>query len=74
PQAIKEAEKIFGKHERINYYESPFEAVKHGKYVLIITEWGEFRDENLYKDKVVIDGRRIDEARNLSEEYEGVCW
>jgi len=73
PEAVGEANKIFGVHEDLHLYRSAKEAVKHGKYVLIVTEWDEFRRENLYRGKVVIDGRRIEEAR-AAKEYEGVCW
>lgn len=73
PRAVDEAKKLFGVHENLRLYSSPEEAVKHGKYVLIVTEWDEFRRKELYKGKIVIDGRRIDEAR-AAEEYEGVCW
>ncbi|MFQ5887082.1 MAG: UDP-glucose dehydrogenase family protein [Candidatus Hydrothermarchaeales archaeon] len=73
PEAINEAEKILGRHEMIKYYSSPDEAVTKGKYILIVTEWDEFKREDLYKGKVVIDGRRIEEAR-IADEYEGVCW
>lgn len=73
PKAVEEARKLFGVHENLHLYTSAEEAVKHGKYVLIVTEWDEFRRKELYKGKVVIDGRRIEEAR-AAEEYEGVCW
>lgn len=73
PEAIDEAKKILGKHERIKYYSSADEAVKKARYVLIVTEWDEFKRPDLYKGKVVIDGRRIEEAR-IADEYEGVCW
>jgi UDPglucose 6-dehydrogenase len=73
PKALEEAKKIFGKHERLDYCKTAEEAVKKSKYILIVTEWDEFKREELYKGKVVIDGRRIDEAR-VAEDYEGVCW
>lgn len=73
PRAVGEARKIFGVHENLRLYKSADEAVKHGQYVLIATEWGEFRKKDLYRDKVVIDGRRIEEAK-VAKEYEGVCW
>ncbi len=73
PKAVDEAKKLMGKHERLTYCRSARDAVKNGKYILIVTEWDEFRDEELYKGKVVIDGRRIDEAR-AADYYEGVCW
>jgi len=73
PEAMDEAKKILGKHEQIKYYISADEAVKKARYVLIVTEWDEFKRPELYKGKVVIDGRRIEEAR-IADEYEGVCW
>jgi UDPglucose 6-dehydrogenase len=73
PKAIREAKKIFGKHEQITYHDSAEEAVRQGRYVLIVTEWDEFRKKELYEGKVVVDGRRIEEAK-VADEYEGVCW
>jgi UDPglucose 6-dehydrogenase len=73
PRALEEAKKIFGKHERLDYCKTAEEAVEKSKYILIVTEWDEFKREGLYKGKVVIDGRRIDEAK-VAEDYEGVCW
>ncbi|RMF90468.1 MAG: UDP-glucose/GDP-mannose dehydrogenase family protein [Methanobacteriota archaeon] len=71
PVATGEARKIFG--DRIGYYEDPREAVKKGEILLIVTEWDEFRDEGLYRGKMVFDGRKIEEAR-AADYYEGVCW
>lgn len=73
PKAIREAKKVFGKHEQITYHDSAEEAVRQGRYVLIVTEWDEFRKKELYGGKVVVDGRRIEEAK-VADEYEGVCW
>ena len=41
--------------------------------VLIVTEWKEFEDLD-YRNKMVIDGRRIGKARKEAAVYEGVCW
>ncbi|MEE9564383.1 MAG: UDP-glucose/GDP-mannose dehydrogenase family protein [Candidatus Hydrothermarchaeaceae archaeon] len=73
PEAIEEAKNMFGTHERLKFSTSAEDAVKFGRYVLIVTEWDEFRNEALYKGKVVIDGRRIEDAE-VADEYEGVCW
>ncbi len=73
PKAVGEAKKLMGEHERLTYCSSKEDAVKNGKYILIVTEWDEFRDKKLYKGKIVIDGRKIDEAR-AADYYEGVCW
>jgi UDPglucose 6-dehydrogenase len=73
PKALLEARKIFGEHGNLVYCETADETVKNCEYVLIVTEWDDYRREELYKGKVVIDGRRIDEAR-VAREYEGICW
>ncbi len=73
PKAIDEARKIFGEHKNLVYCKTADEAVKNCKYVLIVTEWDEYKRKELYLGKTVIDGRRIDEAR-VAKEYEGICW
>jgi UDP-glucose 6-dehydrogenase len=40
--------------------------------ILIVTKWKEFSTLN-YQGKIVIDGRRLDEAKKATI-YEGVCW
>ena len=40
--------------------------------VLILTKWDEFRKLD-YKGKLVIDGRKLEEAET-AKTYEGVCW
>ncbi len=73
PKALEEARKIFGEHENLVFCDTPDEAVRKCNYVLIVTEWDEYKREELYKSKIVIDGRRIDEAR-VAKEYDGICW
>ncbi|MDT8358444.1 MAG: UDP-glucose/GDP-mannose dehydrogenase family protein [Methanomicrobiaceae archaeon] len=41
--------------------------------VIIATEWEEFEHLD-YRDKIVIDGRRITKAQKEARIYEGVCW
>ena len=41
--------------------------------VLILTKWKEFENLN-YRDKLVIDGRKVEKAMVESRIYEGVCW
>jgi len=53
------------------------EAIQDSDCVLIATDWDEFKDKRLYRDKVVIDGRRVLDPRIAGEicaYYEGVCW
>ncbi len=72
PKAMENFRKLFG--DKVEYCSSAKDAVEKSKYILIVTEWNEFKDKNLYKGKYVFDGRRIDEAKELAEYYEGVCW
>jgi UDPglucose 6-dehydrogenase len=74
PEAIENAKKIFGTHERLFFYESVMDALAKSRYVLIVTEWEEYRNRELYRGKEVFDGRRVLEARELSDYYEGICW
>jgi len=60
----------------VEYSSSAAAAITDSDCVLIVTEWDEFRDENLYKGKTVIDGRRAldpQKARPICD-YRGVCW
>lgn len=69
PMAMDNFRKVFPK---INYTNSAVE-VLNSDVTLILTEWSQF--ENLdYSGKIVIDGRRVNAARDTAAIYEGVCW
>jgi len=68
PKAIENFKKIF---PSINYCSSAKEVLKSDA-VLITTLWNEFKKLD-YKGKIVIDGRRLEEAKS-AKIYEGVCW
>ena len=54
-------------------YASSAKETLNSDAVLIVTEWEEF--EHLeYKEKIVIDGRRVEKAKKDAAIYEGVCW
>jgi len=72
PKAMQNTEKIF--KNSIKFAKSAKEAVSKGRIILILTEWEEFKNPNLYKNKIVFDGRYILEARKTARYYEGVCW
>jgi UDPglucose 6-dehydrogenase len=55
------------------FYAASAEEALQSDAILIITEWQEFEDLD-YKDKIVIDGRRIASAQSTAAIYEGVCW
>ncbi|MFN4133082.1 MAG: UDP-glucose dehydrogenase family protein [Candidatus Hadarchaeales archaeon] len=67
PKAVENFKRLF---PDIDYCDA--EEVLNSDAVLILTGWDEFRRLN-YKGKIVIDGRKIDEARK-ARIYEGVCW
>lgn len=69
PVAMENLKKIF---PQITYASSA-RAVLEADAVLILTEWDEFEDLD-YRGKIVIDGRRIEAARQNAAIYEGVCW
>lgn len=58
-------------YPQINYVSTAADALA-ADAVLITTEWEEFENLN-YSGKTVIDGRRIERARECST-YDGVCW
>ena len=68
PMAMGNFRKIY---PQINYVPTAADALA-ADAVLITTEWKEFESLN-YSGKIVIDGRRIEKARDGST-YDGVCW
>lgn len=69
PKAMKHFKKIF---PQIKYCDSADQALETDT-VIIATAWDEFKQLN-YTDKLVIDGRRMLEAKKTAKTYEGVCW
>lgn len=63
PKANKEAEKIF--ENRITICKDSYDALKGADALLIVTEWGEFRNpdfekiKKMLKNPVIFDGRNI---------------
>jgi len=68
PMAMDNFRKIY---PQINYVPTAADALA-ADAVLITTEWKEFESLS-YSGKIVIDGRRIEKARDGST-YDGVCW
>jgi UDPglucose 6-dehydrogenase len=68
PKAMDNFKKIF---PNIRYCNSAKETLETDA-VLITTKWEEFKKLD-FKEKIVIDGRRLKEAEN-AKIYEGVCW
>ena len=68
PKAMENFKKLY---PNIKYCSSASEAL-NSDAVLITTRWEEFTELD-YKGKIVIDGRKIEEAKK-AKIYEGVCW
>jgi UDPglucose 6-dehydrogenase len=68
PMAMGNFRKLY---PQINYVPTATDALA-ADAVLITTEWKEFESLN-YAGKTVVDGRRIEKAREGST-YDGVCW
>ena len=63
PVAMPVARRLFG--DRIEYYESPYQALDAADCLLIVTEWQEFKQpdfdriKGLLKTALIIDGRNL---------------
>lgn len=68
PMAMGNFKKLYPKIEYVSSADSVLEA----DAILIATEWKDFEDLD-YRNKIVIDGRRVKKAQEGSI-YEGVCW
>lgn len=67
PMAMENFRKLFPQIEYVTR-----DAVLNSDAILIITEWAEFTELD-YTGKIVVDGRRIEKARE-ARIYEGICW
>lgn len=63
PKALENAKKIFD--NRINYYTNEFEAAKKADAIVILTEWNEYRNIDLYRLKELMKGNVILDTRNV---------
>jgi UDPglucose 6-dehydrogenase len=63
PKAIEEAKKVFG--NRIRYCNDAYVALKDVDALVIVTEWGEFRNPDFDKMKSLMRGKTIFDGRNL---------
>jgi len=67
PIAAENFRKLF---PDIEYYDDVRECLKESDAAVIVTEWPEYADPELYGDVLVIDGRGVVKTKN----YEGICW
>ena len=69
PKAMNNFKKLFS---NIIYCDNAID-VLDADAVIIATAWDEFKKLD-YKGKIVIDGRRLLDAKKTAKKYEGVCW
>lgn len=69
PQAMNNFKTLF---PTIEYCTHPQEVLT-ADAILITTKWEEFSALD-FTGKTVIDGRRLDQAKNTARIYEGICW
>jgi len=60
----------------VEYFNSAMAAVREAECVLVLTEWDEFKNEELYRGKTVIDGRGVLDPRKAEAfcDYHGISW
>ena len=71
PKAMDNFKKLF--NDKIIYAKTLNEALNFSNTIMIITEWDEFKNEKLYNEKNVFDGRNILNKKTQTN-YEGICW
>ncbi len=65
PEALQEAERIYGNKSGLTLCESPADAVKLADALVVVTEWKQFRSPDFQQlslqlvDKVIFDGRNM---------------
>ena len=71
PKASRTVKDLFP--HNFNLKNSMEDALKESDFVLILTEWDEFKNKELLKNKTIFEGRRLfDTKKDLN--IEGVCW
>ncbi len=78
PVAVENAKQVL---DNVEFFDSPYEAIKDCDALIVVTEWDEFRNldlravKALLKKPVIIDGRNIydpEEMRELGFTYLGI--
>jgi len=71
PEGMKNVEKIL--KDKIQYFDSPYEAAENADAIFISTEWPEFRApdfdrlSSILKEKVIFDGRNLYDLNLMKE-------
>ncbi|MFP4545227.1 MAG: UDP-glucose dehydrogenase family protein [Methanomassiliicoccales archaeon] len=67
PQAVENFRRLF---PTLEYHDRAEDCVRGSDAVVLMTEWEEYGDPQMYGDILVLDGRGIVKTKN----YEGICW
>ncbi|MFP4171197.1 MAG: UDP-glucose dehydrogenase family protein, partial [Methanomassiliicoccales archaeon] len=67
PQAVDNFKGLF---PTLEYHERAEDCVNGSDAVVLMTEWEEYSDPEMYGDTLVLDGRGVVRTKN----YEGICW
>ena len=71
PEAEENAKKIL---KNVNYFKTPYDALKGSSCLVIVTEWNEFRNlekkkmKDLMNEPNIVDGRNIYDTKEMKEE------
>ena len=69
PEALRQARQVFG--NRVSYHDGAYDALRGVDGLLIVTEWGEFKQPNfdrmkaLMRQPVIFDGRNLYEPQTM---------
>jgi UDPglucose 6-dehydrogenase len=63
PEAIENVRRIMG--DKIQYFETPYDAAEGADAIFISTEWPEFRTPDFEKLNTILKGKVIFDGRNL---------
>ena len=65
PVAMEESRRIFGNDARLDYAETPMEALEGADALVIVTEWKEFRAPDFSRIKTTLKTPAIFDGRNM---------
>jgi len=65
PEAIKEAKKILPESDSIRYCENAYKTLEGTDALILVTEWGSFREPDFEKMKKIMASSVIFDGRNL---------
>lgn len=65
PEASREAKKLVPESDKVRYFENAYRALEGADALILVTEWGSFREPDFDKMKKLMKGCVIFDGRNL---------